>query len=446
VIPHFKIEFDSLVTSLNQIVNNSAYSKHLLYLNRAGEFSLVKRSFFQKILAFIGFGTNVNRIVRKIAFLKGSVDKIDIDGKKDILSNKKVKSIFENICKKAHLSISNCTFISTLPPVENTWMDKLFKETDAKDKLLGEIVLPATHDSGASFINHHLTTTRGITTSTIDNAISGLINLQGILEDVILTQNLSILDQLKLGIRDFDFRVYRPLIKITDNAGTISYEKGDFYLGHGLCCVKLDDILAEMNQFLKDHPNDIVRIIVDNKKEHNATSDEAASFMISKLKLHPHLGDSKYHKNIERMIQDDERIVLYFERFETLTIDTKNKIWDGRSENYRAPYKNVSNVQEKKEILSKGLKEFPKNEFNRVLQLNFTLTPQISDVVGNVLGITNTNLRTLSEKMHKQLPGFLKENEMLLGRVKSIGFDFPTSELVQQVIDLNQKRVNALKK
>ncbi len=150
---------------------------------------------------------------------------------------------------------------STLDP-EN-WMKTLYKKLP--ETRLRDIIIPGTHDSGSYGINKN---------SPLAPQTNKLFALsKKTTSKWSKTQNLSILKQLKRGIRHIDLKV--------------SKYKGQFSLVSGLVSVPLNDVLKDLKAWAASHPFEIVLIelnlsvqtLRDTKELHREISRHIGPFL-----------------------------------------------------------------------------------------------------------------------------------------------------------------------
>ena len=125
------------------------------------------------------------------------------------------------------------------------WMTKL--PLDVRQRKLSQLVLPATHDSGAYQIDFNHSIPTGNKLLRVAYAISRWVKkVRSIISNWTVTQHHSIQMQLEIGVRSFDFRV--------------SYHSVDkkFYLTHTFNCVPLETALDEIKEFMQKHPGEAI--------------------------------------------------------------------------------------------------------------------------------------------------------------------------------------------
>lgn len=457
----------SLETALARLppVNAITAPSETLCLKKAGLYDICSTSFKQCLKNILdGTTKDPKRLVIALNSLlteikqenpKATIGLTGGNTEQAEVKEKHAKKLLADICKKAHRMPHNYLygFPSDIDASGENWLRKtLEKHPSFKQKLLNEIVLPATHDSGASFVSFSLINQpSGITSIPIKtydlNLGRGFFNIEGIVEDFTITQS-SIKEQLYLGVRDFDFRVFQPI--------PIPTKGGPYYLGHQFCTVPLEAAIAEINAFLEEHLQEIIRICVDNddRLDIKDVADSMTNATTGLKRLHPYEEDSTYHLSIEKMISENQRVVLYFENKGGSSIADDKRIWNGSQECFYAPYDGASKTSAKIELIKTGMrgfaesiKENPESRQKRVLQLSFTRTPLIRDIVLSVFrrafGFAPSNLQKLALKIQSRMNGFLSE-DLPFHLVGSVAVDFANRHLIEFVDVLNGRRAHDL--
>ena len=109
------------------------------------------------------------------------------------------------------------------------------------NKKLNEIIVPATHDSGMYKIMPYIDVKSQNTLFNIIRKFYWIPYVKFIIDKWIKTQNKSVYDQLRMGIRGVDIR--------------ISYAENDFYVTHILAGISFDKLMREINQFFREDEN-----------------------------------------------------------------------------------------------------------------------------------------------------------------------------------------------
>ena len=189
----------------------------------------------------------------------------------------------------------------------STWMTDNYEKI--KNKELKNLVIPGTHDSGTAAISEEnaiVSSDKGIPESLAKIAPQKLVGWSK-------TQDLTIRKQLEIGVRFFDFRV--------------SFEKEDknndnmLCLSHGLRGEKLDDVLADIQDFTKKNPREIIMIKFKSFSDEKCKKENLNSLVADRLKKY--LGDSIIQTQdinvelpsatIEKLINTKKSVILLFE-------------------------------------------------------------------------------------------------------------------------------------
>lgn len=130
-------------------------------------------------------------------------------------------------------------------------------------KKINNIVLPETHDSGAYKLNLKIP----LSHDDLLDSIREFRDLGGrlIIERWTLAQDKDFYQQLKSGIRSFDWRV--------------TYHNGEYILAHSYATVTVENVIEQMNKFFDENPKEfiIIRVQPDNKI-HKMTSNDIKKF------------------------------------------------------------------------------------------------------------------------------------------------------------------------
>lgn len=125
-----------------------------------------------------------------------------------------------------------------------------------QEKSMSELVIPGTHDSFAYDM---------MITGPNENNMPKIINF--IINFWSKTQNKTIEEQLKMGIRYFDIRATK-------------YEN-EFYTIHSLISIHIDDVLNPIIEFVNNYPNE--KIIIDFNHLYMDDKEEFREYVNNKL-------------------------------------------------------------------------------------------------------------------------------------------------------------------
>lgn len=116
------------------------------------------------------------------------------------------------------------------------------------DRMIKDVVLPGTHDSGTYDITATSTIAPAQDIPSWVNAVYGLglagVGIASVIADWAKAQPLDILKQLNMGIRYLDLRVV--------------YNGDDYYICHGMYSAPVNDVIAQVNTFISQNPREIL--------------------------------------------------------------------------------------------------------------------------------------------------------------------------------------------
>lgn len=292
------------------------------------------------------------------------------------------------------------------------WMSQL--PDPIKHQLINHIIVPGTHDSGSWILDF--------------KSSSLLPWAQDIIKDWTLTQEKSIYDQLMLGIRSLDLR--------------ISYDT-QYYVSHTFICEPLDEVLAQIQLFLTQYPTEIIVLNMKSDWDHRQTmTPEHNDDVMAKIKLIFGLKlcpvTSMFSKYCD-LINQGHQIILAYEG------DFNNHYdFNWPQQYFNIPWDNTSNLTTKEQMLNSDMDNF-KYADNLYNGISFTLTPQDSDVILDIIkrilepDSDHNSIKKMSNEVDTYLSPLLSKYQNKLTVLSCIIFDFPTVELVNQVIQLNYR-------
>lgn len=246
--------------------------------------------------------------------------------------------------------------------IHQNWMQEL--PSEIKEKSILDIVMPGTHDSAAYKINNALTPKGKWKHIGLWASIGNIIGVKRFLKNYTLTQDYSIYDQLLLGVRSFDFRVF------------YDEKKKRFGLSHSLGCIELDTALADINRFMQSHPGEFIIFGIKPDWEHRKTMTPEAGDKLHQL-LDKTYGSLLIPNNQEisaltlnKMTQTNQRILVCSDCEQK----TENPhIWPGST--VRSAW---LNLEDKSKAMTKigALLDARNNKPNtEIKEIPFTLTP-----------------------------------------------------------------------
>lgn len=254
------------------------------------------------------------------------------------------------------------------------WISKLPTSTKIHD-----IILPATHNSGAYTIDFCKLTT---------------LQKFGIyfLRKWTINQSLTIEEQLNMGIRFLDLR--------------ISFFDG-FYISHTFATITMDNALNQVLSFLEKNPKEfvIIKIVPDFNNRHTVNLE-----------------------NLERTLDDKIGHLLY------RSFTTETKIEDLKNQriliadNLREHWYDKSDA----DLLYSEYKTTYFNEYQYNL-LDLVLTPNKDYIISNLF----TGLKKMAKNIGKYNDEILNDIKTNSKSVHAISLDFPDKTFVDKIIGHN---------
>ena len=237
-----------------------------------------------------------------------------------------------------------------------------------------------------------------------------------------LAQKVSIYEQLEQGVRALDLRVF--------------YHEGQhkFYLSHSFATVPWEVVAKDIQDFLLQHPGEILLIELQNDAEHMR---KTAPHNLKLLKLveqawgHWLITDTS--KTIQDLVALDKRILLVF-RESSAGREIVHEYWPNETNPGGSMSKIMSYLPELK-IGQPGV-------FNLVF---FTVTPDTGSIISNTIsswfGTSDpASLFDYAEAMKQPTLDFMKVHAGELSGLEIISVDVPSDELVTQVLERNWTR------
>lgn len=291
-----------------------------------------------------------------------------------------ISTIFTNISSK----LGNRVLASGLSDSNDSWMAMYLKDNTK----LGEVSIPGTHDSAAYQMN-------GLSVFATPWA---------------KTQDWNITDQLNVGIRYLDLRVY-----------------DDMSMHHGIAWVgeNLEYHLNEICQFLDFHPQDFIfiRIRAEQDDSNSATFKNNFEKIISANNMQHY-----FAKNVNNETQVGQV------RGKIILIDNTNAQLNESSINWNSiPRQDIfepRNANQKWNLILQAIKLKNNNYYSDKLFINH-------------ISFTNKVrcLRFLANDMNQKLSGYLRndffDGKMDIKNVGIVAMDFPSKTLINQIIVRN---------
>lgn len=261
------------------------------------------------------------------------------------------------------------------------WMSNMYLEYG--EYKLNEIMLPGTHDSGAY-------------------QLMGCVGCLPLVGSWTLTQDVSIMDQLKMGVRVLDLRVSRL--------------NKEYYVSHTFKCVLLNEVLKEIREF-QNNGGEIVIIMVKPDWHHRDTID--MDKLSDHIKYTLDENRVKVYKESENFTGDVSYKDLVLGDTKTIILCNKSSIWLNKSkrEDYMLEYYKTT---------------LDKSKYNI---LDFVLTPDKEYIIKNIL----SSLRRMSESLNMEFEG------VLLNDWNVINVDYIDEKQIKKIIYKNQKFLSVRK-
>lgn len=305
-----------------------------------------------------------------------------------------------------------------------------------KQRPINRICIPGSHDSGSYFVDF-------TDMNVFIRPITKLGFVQNIFEAWIKTQNKTILEQLNMGIRSFDLRVTysSPLKKYIPIPSTDT----NYYITHTFVCETLDSVLDQFETFLINNPSEIVVIQIkpDFINESSITIDqdnEIVNKFVTKFGslLTP---ETSIFPSYNYMIENKQQIIFSYQNLNNTPKVSQN--WS--ASHFNEPWDNTSNLTTKEQDMDVDMNNFQLNDstFNAI---SFTLTPQTSDVVSDILKRvflpccfkSNFNsVEKMAEEIENYFNDFVQKYKLKLNYLSSFTFDFPQQDYINQTIKFN---------
>lgn len=304
-----------------------------------------------------------------------------------------------------------------------TWMSNL--SLVIGDKPLNKIIIPGTHDSHSYAID--LNNCLGDFKIRLASKLGRKLPcVRKMITDWTLTQDRSVLSQLIMGVRYFDFRV------------SYSERCQRYYMSHSFACVYLEDVLAQIRTFVVNNTGEIViftitpdwenRITMTHERNNEVINTVIDHFTSLLIRVSPQI--STYNK----LISEGTRVMFFYNSWD---IDIFPEVW--LMSCLYSPWDNTSNMEVKKEMISRDMERLSGNKINNI---SLVLTPQKSDIKKDIfLRIVNpfhkaNSVLVMSKKINSYLDEFIDRYWDQVGQIW-ISFDFPAPQMIDKVIKLN---------
>lgn len=282
------------------------------------------------------------------------------------------------------------------------WME--MNHNKIKDKRIRDIILPGTHDSGAYKFSYN----RSTGDKRIDTASKISENfppLKLLLANYTFTQDDSLYQQLKSGIRCLDLRLT-----------TKSVDKGayqaEYLITHSFFLLPLVNGAQQIMRFLNENKFEVVVVTISRDHTHrDRYNGNAGAIRAIEYATGHDIISAHHNLTYEDAVRDGKRLIL---------LDSFNASWV-----------DTNDAGEKHKFLIEKSNLFSPYQYNI---MSFTVTPQKSDYIKFTL-LPCKNIQGLSEDIHERAKDYLKGS--LPQYTACIMFDFPTKGLIVDVINKN---------
>ena len=279
----------------------------------------------------------------------------------------------------------------------NKWMAELAK--DIRDTPLCRVGLPGTHDSGTYQFDKDMgASPDNDLTSTIQEKLGILggvkdMILGNIFERLCQCQDMSIKDQLNMGVRYLDLRI------------VYHKESGKYYTCHGVYCADMKDIIDDINKFLSANPKEIVILDFNHLYDMEGQHNEFVNAMLATLgdkvadrqQVKPNSKVSEFWKN------GFQAVVLYCDK--PTIKDYPGKLWGPG--NIQSPWPNVIETKELHEKLKGKVKERDPNTF---FVLQGILTPDVELIKKEILESGGASIKSIAVRCSPKVVDWVDED------------------------------------
>ena len=340
---------------------------------------------------------------------------------------------------------------------DSTWMSS----PQIQSLTLGALKLPGTHDSGSYSLTSTLSQIQYPDIAFLwklspdDAPVNGSLPWAGgtyyvgqamytfvlnVALAVAQSQDQDILQQLNGGIRYFDLRVY------------YDSTANDFYVQHGLRGATLTSILQQVQAFIQANPTSGELIFLQLSHTNFATNPVALTSQVAAL-VNQYLGGNVY------LPAGAAGTVVDFQSLSTLTLASitngkpavmllNTDIGDGgytyastviNTSGFSNSGRSPNGVDTVPQLTAAEQGPLQANPANNLYQINWTLTPQVSDIMtqiqNSVLGNGATPiLEQLALEADNSLPGFIQANQSAAFNLITV--DWYETGTPQTVVDI----------
>jgi hypothetical protein len=310
----------------------------------------------------------------------------------------------------------------------NKWMEINWKSI--KNRRLNDLFIPGTHQSGAFKYNFGITpscgTMKNINPHILNFFTFGLTSF--ITNKWLVTQTLSITEQLNAGIRYLEFKII--------------YVNGEFYLHYTWISQSLLSALNELIMFMDNNPYEMVILKIclthTNELIHNHLY-----FILRTLLLKRVVPHGKFPK-LHEMHEMNRRLYIVYDQYEyyntLVTLNHIDKLLHSYVPVYMIKCKDIE-CYEDLTYTREQIKAFPVyKKDQQFLIVNFLVYPSKRKVFKSIFD--RTNLESWSVRTHNTLYKLfeLGTNEAPKGYQLSsciISINYANQDIIKQIVELN---------
>lgn len=314
------------------------------------------------------------------------------------------------------------------------WMKHMANKLSSKP--LCQVAIPGTHDSATykwnkelgaspdndvtSSLQDKLEFGRGIIRKIGSKLTDGILHI--IYERLCKCQDMSILQQLKSGIRYLDLRVALA-------------PDGTFYTCHGVFCVALTEVFQEVTEFLQDHSHEIILLDFNHfygmDKEHHA---EFATLLTetfgNKIATQPALNPSS---TVQEYWDAGAKIVIAYHDIPTKQA-SNGKLW--HKSLMLSPWPNKNKPQELREKLEANVKS---RNISKFFVLQGILTPDGDLIKSEILESKgNTSVKSIASRVSGKVVGWVGDEWQEENHNVVIVDFFQDCSMVPAILSLNK--------
>lgn len=266
------------------------------------------------------------------------------------------------------------------------------------DGPLNKVIIPGSHDSGTYALN-------GCSKISPDSPTFWAYLAPWLAADVAKCQEFSLIEQLKKGIRFFDFR--------------IAHLNGEQWFVHGQYSVRIDEALRDLPQWLDQHPKEIVIILTS---------------FLDRIDLDPlvkMVGPDRIAEFPE--LTPQSKLSEFWEKNKQIILIVNDEQAEDFWPNSKVIVNNWPNVQDLNSLKEYQDKNLPDGECDKLWVAQLVITPTASTVIR--CGVPSTFAKQVDTKLIDWLNQWRDEKRSL--NIILTDFSGRTENLVGEIVSLN---------